>query len=760
MAIVVIKDSEKNNPRFKEKRSRKVNDQVDILTETEFATLLVEQTASQETPIVEKINDIVDEEKQLLAHFYFGPNKNIWSRTNYNRSSASDKIENLLDFTVVDTNAKRYTTFIDFYAYDLAETTVQSNRVWLTAQDVLDTAYPLSIPAQELFTSSVPGERVEYRSSSTVGSKNRVLDGRGLVLNQHVDGIGVWALNFHGLYTPGSITSPDISQGGPGGDLGKVLTTFEVKERFVSTDSFGIERVSMWAIDKVYMDESIDDVFISSALDTAGPRRANSSNLASDVLNVFVQYLNGDGYTYSSTHVLPGDNAAIQAFELSINNAVNATPVYAPKICIRFNTPNMIQPGEWIRSHVSGSFLKKESLTAAAAQAGFNAAKLQNPGADLLARTFNTTNLQSPGALTLSSLTDLQEIIQEDMDEIANEFMYFLEVEKVENKMNEALWLMTSMDFRLLNQLKPSASDGQNFTGRATTHLGNYVDGSLTTGIFGDGEPLLVDQLGVTIPSINSVTTQFFSFTNSILTSEYSRSTTYFDTTSGGTKDVALSTGEVWTSRPFATFRTSYNVTKGSGMIGQVVPAVMIHSAYDNSFASYKPQGEGSSIATRNSAADVTTKAVLTKGVDAFDMLSAVGYVGIELQASFYNTFMTSASQVNYGANPTVASLVGVPGQNEKIMTILRRPNPSDVYSLKLYKYKIGSRTISYQDPIYGTVQTAPSYGSAYGSYGSGYGGGASLNTIIGYNNIEYQELNQTLSSIFSYNAYQRPIIA
>lgn len=758
MAIVVIKDSEKNNPRFKERRSKRINDQVDIITESELGQLLVQQTELEETPIVEKINSLVNEEKQLLAHFYFGPNKNIWSRTNYNRSSASDKIENLLDFTAIDSSAKLYTTFIDFYAYDLAETTVQSNRVWLTAQDVLDTAYPLSIPAQELFSSSVLGERVEYRSSNTVGSKNRVLDGRGLVLNQHVDGIGLWSINFHGLYTPGSITSPDISQGGPGGDLGKVLTAFEVKERFVSTDSFGIERVSMWAIDKVYMDESIDDVFISSALDTAGPRRANNSNLANDVINVFTQYLNDNQYTYSFNDVLPGDNAAMRAFNLTMSNAVNATSVYAPKICIRFNTPNMIPPGEWIRSHVSGSFLKKESLNVAAAQAGFNAAKLQNPGADLLARTFNTTNLQSPGALTLSRLTDLQEIIQEDMDEIANEFVYFLEVEKVENKMNEALWLMTSMDFRLLNQLKPSVSDGQNFTGTAQYIAGNYVDGSLTTGIFGDGEPLLVDEYGDTIPSINSVTTQFFSFTNSIFTSEYNGSTTYFDTTSGQPKDVALSTGDVWTSRPFATFRTSYNVTKGSGMIGQVVPAVIFHSAYDNSFSSYKPQGEGSAVATRNSAADVTTKAVLTKGVDAFDMLSAVGYVGIELEASFYNTFMTSSNQVYSG--PTVASLVGVPGQNEKIMTVLRRPTPSDVYSLKIYRYKVGSRTISYQDPIYQTIQVASSYGSAYGSYGSGYGGGASLNTIIGYNNIEYQELNQTLSSIFSYNTYQRPIIA
>lgn len=74
MAIVIIKDSEKNNKRFAEKRSKLINDQVDIISESELGELLIKEQA----PVSETINEAVDSERTVVAHFLLGHKKDIY----------------------------------------------------------------------------------------------------------------------------------------------------------------------------------------------------------------------------------------------------------------------------------------------------------------------------------------------------------------------------------------------------------------------------------------------------------------------------------------------------------------------------------------------------------------------------------------------------------------------------------------------------------------------------------------------------------
>ena len=74
MAIVVIKDSEKNNPRFKERRSKRINDQVDIITESELGQLLVQDQA----PVSESIQTAINSDRTVVAHFMLGHKKKIY----------------------------------------------------------------------------------------------------------------------------------------------------------------------------------------------------------------------------------------------------------------------------------------------------------------------------------------------------------------------------------------------------------------------------------------------------------------------------------------------------------------------------------------------------------------------------------------------------------------------------------------------------------------------------------------------------------
>ena len=80
MAFFIIKDEEKNNKRFTEKKSKKLNDQIEILTETEFANLLVQgQVGSTvQTPVASAIQESIDNERTVVAHFLVGHKSDVY----------------------------------------------------------------------------------------------------------------------------------------------------------------------------------------------------------------------------------------------------------------------------------------------------------------------------------------------------------------------------------------------------------------------------------------------------------------------------------------------------------------------------------------------------------------------------------------------------------------------------------------------------------------------------------------------------------
>lgn len=84
MAIVIIKDSEKNNKRFVEKRSKLINDQVDIVSESELGQLLTQEQA----PVSETINSAVDSERTVVAHFLLGHKKDIYMYGNIRKDNS------------------------------------------------------------------------------------------------------------------------------------------------------------------------------------------------------------------------------------------------------------------------------------------------------------------------------------------------------------------------------------------------------------------------------------------------------------------------------------------------------------------------------------------------------------------------------------------------------------------------------------------------------------------------------------------------
>lgn len=97
MAIVVIKDSEKNNPRFKERRSKRINDQVDIVTESELGQLLVQDQA----PVTESIESAIQSERTVVAHFMLGHKKKIYQ---INKNVYGLDVAGRANFGLVDIN--------------------------------------------------------------------------------------------------------------------------------------------------------------------------------------------------------------------------------------------------------------------------------------------------------------------------------------------------------------------------------------------------------------------------------------------------------------------------------------------------------------------------------------------------------------------------------------------------------------------------------------------------------------------------------
>jgi hypothetical protein len=97
MAIVVIKDSEKNNPRFKERRSKRINDQVDIITESELGKLLVQDQA----PVSESIQTAINSDRTVVAHFMLGHKKKIYQ---INKNVYGINAAGIANFGTVDIN--------------------------------------------------------------------------------------------------------------------------------------------------------------------------------------------------------------------------------------------------------------------------------------------------------------------------------------------------------------------------------------------------------------------------------------------------------------------------------------------------------------------------------------------------------------------------------------------------------------------------------------------------------------------------------
>lgn len=95
MAIVIIKDSEKNNKRFAEKRSKLINDQVDIISESELGELLTQEQA----PVSETINSAVDSERTVVAHFLLGHKKDIYLYGNIRNISSPPTFGGLLPYS-------------------------------------------------------------------------------------------------------------------------------------------------------------------------------------------------------------------------------------------------------------------------------------------------------------------------------------------------------------------------------------------------------------------------------------------------------------------------------------------------------------------------------------------------------------------------------------------------------------------------------------------------------------------------------------